>query len=208
MHAANALSWRRIHIGTPQMLQPAHVGHLALLRSLIRQGAVDGSFDRDLAVDSPGAEEFFAKLKRALVTGYFVEELGSGKLATVAVPGYVFWPDDRHSGTPPVGFGLFRSIDGTGYELWLAGLDLTARGGGQGRALLASLFATPPGQKTYIVRVQRDSRYVNQLQGLLNDFDFTAIGDSSRLRWFLHKDAPNALAAKVRNAVHAQVALN
>jgi len=190
------------------MLQPAHVGHLALLRSLIRQGAVDGSFDRDLAVDSPGAEEFFAKLKRALVTGYFVEELGSGKLATVAVPGYVFWPDDRHSGTPPVGFGLFRSIDGTDYELWLAGLDLSSRGGGQGRALLASLFATPPGQKTYIVRVQRDSRYVEQLQGLLNDFNFTAIGDTSRLRWFLHKDAPDALAAKVRNAVHAQVALN
>jgi hypothetical protein len=120
----------------------------------------------------------------------------------------VFWPDDRHSGMPPVGFGLFRSIDGTGYELWLAGLDLSARGGGQGRALLASLFATPPGQKTYIVRVQRDSRYVKQLQGLLNDFGFAAIGDTSQLRWFLHKDAPEALAAKVRNAVHAQVALN
>ena len=190
------------------MLKPAHVGHLALLRTLIRQGAADGSFDRGLAAESQGAEEFFAKLKRALVTGYFVEELGSGKLATVAVPGYVFWPDNRHSGMPPVGFGLFRSIDGVGYELWLAGLDLSARGGGQGRSLLASLFATPPGQKTYIVRVQRDSRYAKQLQGLLNDFGFVAIGDTAQLRWFLHKEAPDALAAKVRNDVHAQVALN
>jgi len=190
------------------LLQPAHVGHLALLRSLIRQGAADGSFDRDLAADSPGAEEFFAKLKRALVTGYFVEDIGSGKLATIAVPGYVYWPDDRNSGMSPVGFGLFRSIDGTGYELWLAGLDLSARGGGHGRALLASLFATPPGQKTYIVRVQRDSRHLAALQALLNEFGFTAIGDTAQLRWFLHKDAPEALASRVQLAVDARPALN
>jgi hypothetical protein len=190
------------------MLQPAHIGHLALLRSLIRQGAADGSFDRDLTVDSAGGEEFFAKLKRALVTGYFVEDLGSGKLATVAVPGYVFWPDDRHSGMAPVGFGLFRSIDGTGYELWLAGLDLSARSGGQGRALLASLFATPPGQKTYIVRVQRDSPYIKALQGLLTEFGFTAIGDTTRLRWFVRNDAPEELVAHVRNSVAAQAPLN
>ncbi len=190
------------------MLQPAHVGHLALLRSLIRQGAADGSFDRDLAIDSPGAEEFFAKLKRALVTGYFVEDVGSGKLATVSVPGYVFWPDDRHSGMPPVGFGLFRSIDGASYELWLAGLDLSARAGGQGRALLASLFATPPGQKTHIVRVHRDSNSIKDLQSLLVEFGFTPIGDSTHLRWFLHNDAPDALSLRARSAVTTQNALN
>ena len=190
------------------MLQPAHVGHLALLRSLIRQGAADGSFDRGLAVDSPSAEEFFAKLKRALVTGYFVEDVGSGKLATVAVPGYVFWPDDRHSGMPPVGFGLFRAIDDRGYELWLAGLDLASRGGGQGRALLASLFATPPGQKTFIVRVQRDSRYINALANLLAEFGFHAVGDTARLRWFLHGDAPEVLASRVRDAVASHAPLN
>ena len=91
-----------------------------MLRSLIRQGAQDGSFDRELGATSPRSRAFFAKLKRALVTGYFVEEGRSGKIDTVAVPGYVFWPDDRHSGIQPVGFGLFRAIDG-GYELWLAG---------------------------------------------------------------------------------------
>mgnify|MGYP003694601963 CR=1 FL=1 len=85
---------------------------LRCCETLIRQGAADGSFDRDLARDSAAAEDFFAKLKRALVTGYFVEDVGTGKLATVAVPGYVFWADDRNSGMPPVGFGLFRSIDG------------------------------------------------------------------------------------------------
>ncbi len=80
-----------------------------MLRSLIRQGAAEGSFDRVLAADTPEAIEFFAKLKRALVSGYFVEEdPKTGRVEAVAVPGYVFWPDGRNSGMPPVGFGLFR----------------------------------------------------------------------------------------------------
>jgi len=189
------------------MLQPAHVGHLAMLRSLIRQGAQDGSFDRELAASGPEAEAFFAKLKRALVTGYFVEEGRSGRIDTVAVPGYVFFPDDRNGNSQPVGFGLFRAIEG-GYELWLAGLDLGARGGGHGRALLAALFATPQGQKTWIVRVQRGSRYVAALQHLLEDFGFKWIGDTLRLRWFLRDDAPADLASRVRDAVDARSALN
>ncbi|MFO1322878.1 MAG: hypothetical protein U1F15_02335 [Burkholderiales bacterium] len=189
------------------MLQPAHVGHLAMLRSLIRQGAQDGSFDRELGGASPEAEAFFAKLKRALVTGYFVEEGRSGKIDTVGVPGYVFWPDDRNSGSQPVGFGLFRTID-TGYELWLAGLDLGARGGGHGRALLTALFATPQGQKTWIVRTQRSSRYLHALQHLLGDFGFVLVGDTARLRWFLRSNAPADLASRVRDAVDARSALN
>lgn len=189
------------------MLQPAHVGHLAMLRSLIRQGAQDGSFDKELGANSPEAEAFFAKLKRALVTGYFVEEGRSGRIDTVAVPGYVFWPDGQHTGGQPVGFGLFRAID-DGYELWLAGLDLGARGGGHGRALLAALFATAQGQKTWVVRVQRGSRYVAALQHLLADFGFALVGDTVRLRWFLHADAPPDLASRVRDAVEARRALN
>jgi hypothetical protein len=189
------------------MLQPAHVGHLATLRSLIRQGAQDGSFDRELAATSPEAEEFFAKLKRALVTGYFVEESRSGRIETVAVPGYVFWPDDRQAGSQPVGFGLFRAIDG-GYELWLAGLDLSLRGGGHGRQLLAALFATPQGQKTWILRVQRGSRYSATVQHLLHDFGFNWFGDTHRLRWYLRTDAPPELASRVRDAVDARSALN
>ena len=178
-----------------------------MLRSLIRQGAQDGSFDRELGASSPEAEGFFAKLKRALVTGYFVEETRNGRIDTVAVPGYVFWPDDRRAGSPPVGFGLFRAIDG-GYELWLAGLDLGARGGGHGRELLAALFATPQGQKTWILRVQRGSRYVPALQHMLHDFGFNWIGDTHRLRWYLRTDAPADLASRVRDAVDARSALN
>jgi hypothetical protein len=190
------------------MLQPAHVGHLAMLRALIRQGAADGSFDRDLGASTPESEAFFAQLKRALVSGYFVEEGRSGKIDTVAVPGYVYWPDGKHTGTAPVGFGLFRAIGAVGYELWLAGLDFGTRGGGHGRALLAALFATPPGQKTYVVRVQRGSRYVDAMQHVLADFGFVPVGDTARLRWFLRTGTPAELASQIRDTVEARRALN
>ena len=185
------------------MLQPAHVGHLALLRALIREGAAEGSFDRGLAADSADSSEFFDKLKRALVHGYFIEEdLNTGRVESVAVPGYVFWPDDRHSGNPPAGFGLFRAIAG-GFELWLAALELGQRGGGHGRAMLDALFATPPGRKTWVVRIPRDSRYRAAVEHLLGTHSFDRIGDTNRLRWFLRSDAPSALAMNVRRAVNA-----
>ncbi len=180
-----------------------------MLRALIRQGAADGSFDRDLGTSTPESEAFFAQLKRALVCGYFVEERRSGKIDTVAVPGYVYWPDGKHAGTAPVGFGLFRAMGASvGYELWLAGLDFGTRGGGHGRALLAALFATPPGQKTYVVRVQRGSRYVNAIQHVLADFGFVPVGDTARLRWFLRTDTPAELASQIRDTVDARRALN
>jgi len=190
------------------MLQPAHIGHLALLRALIREGAADGNFDGDLAGDNAEASDFFAKLKRALVTGYFVEESHEGKLNIVAVPGYVYWSDDRIGGAPPVGFGLFRTLEIGGYELWLAGLELSTRGEGHGRALLAALFATPPGQKTHIVRVQRGSRYVVPLQHLLTEFGFQVVGDTERLRWFIHADAPHELDSRVRDMIEVRHTLN
>ncbi len=184
------------------MLAPAHVGHLAMLRSLIRQNAAEGSFDSGLAADSTQSLDFFDKLKRALVHGYFIEEdLQTGRVESIAVPGYVFWPDDRHSGHPPAGFGLFRAISG-GYELWLAALELGRRGGGHGRALIDSLFATPPGRKTWVVRIPRDSRYRATVEHLLRTHSFDRVGDTTRLRWFLRGDAPAALALNVRSAVN------
>ncbi len=85
-----------------------------------------------LAGDTPQATEFFAKLRRRSYTATLWEEdPQSRRLESVAVPGYVFWPEGRHSGNPPVGFGLFRALNG-GYELWLAGLEFERRGGGHG----------------------------------------------------------------------------
>lgn len=172
-----------------------------MLRSLIRQGAAEGSFDRSLAADTPGAIEFFARLKRALVSGYFVEEDPStGEVKSIPVPGYVFWPDGRNSGSPPVGFGLFRAIEG-GYELWLAGLEFDRRGGGHGRALIEALLGTPPGKKTWVVRIPRGSRYTGVVQHLLARFEFDHAGDTARLRWFVRKNAPAPVTARVAAAL-------
>jgi hypothetical protein len=190
------------------MLAPAHVGHLAMLRTLIREASAEGSMTAGLAGDTPQAVEFFAKLKRALVHGYFVEEdPQSRRLESVSVPGYVFWPDDRHSGNPPVGFGLFRALDG-GYELWLAGLEFGRRGGGQGRALIDALFGTSHGKKTWVVRIPRGSRYRAAVQHLLTAHDFEGVGDTKTLRWFLRRSAPLALASRVRDAVNGHAQLN
>ncbi|HEX8010840.1 MAG TPA: hypothetical protein VF814_07900 [Casimicrobiaceae bacterium] len=179
-----------------------------MLRALIRQGASEGSFDRVLAADTPGAIEFFAKLKRALVSGYFVEEdPKTGRVEAVAVPGYVFWPDDRNSGMPPVGFGLFRAL-AEGYELWLAGLELERRGGGHGKALIEALLATAPGKKTWVVRIPRGSRYASAVQHILKPFGFAHAGDTVRLRWFVRQSAPAAVLARVNSVLAASPPTN
>src|SRR5207253_7798996 len=179
------------------VLAPAHVGHLAMLRTLIREAAAEGSFDRGLAADTPAAVEFFARLKRALVSGYFVEEdPKTGRVESVAVPGYVFWPDDRNSSTPPVGFGLFRALEG-GYELWLAGLEFGRRGGGHGRALIDALFATTQGNKTWVVRIPRNSRYRATVHQLLLPHGLVARGGTTRMRGFLRDGSPQLLRARI-----------
>jgi hypothetical protein len=108
---------------------------------------------------------------------------------------------------PPVGFGLFRSLDG-GYELWLAGLEFGRRGGGHGRALLDALFATPPGKKTWVVRIPRGSRYGATVQHLLAVHGFTYQGDTTHLRWFLRQNAPPVLASRVRGAIAGRAPMN
>ena len=172
-----------------------------MLRSLIRQGAAEGSFDHSLAADSPSTVEFFARLKRALGSGYFVEEdPKTGRVESVPVPGYVFWPNGRDAGTSPVGFGLFRALE-DGYELWLAGLEFERRGGGHGKALLEALFGTPQGKKTWVVRIPRGSRYSAVVHHILAPFDFQHAGDTKQLRWFVRRSAPVVVNARVSAAL-------
>ncbi len=174
------------------MLRPAHIGHLALLRSLIRDAARDGAFDPSLAWNSPASERFFAELRQALKTGYFViTNERTGSVSTVAVPGYVYWADDD-AGAEPVGFGMFRELNGA-YELWLAGLDTTLRGKGHGKAMLGALFATPTGRKTRYIRVRRSARHAVAITHLLEEHGFTSTRDSDTETWF------------VRASVHAPV---
>ena len=172
------------------MLRPAHIGHLALLRSLIRDAARDGAFDPALAWDSPAATRFFGELRQALKTGYFVvEDAKSGTVRTVAVPGYVYWADDTAGSEPPIGFGLFRALD-DGYELWITGLEAQLRGKGHGRAILRALFSTPTGRRTKVMRVRRSARYAGALAHLLADHGFTATRETERETWFVRVAPP------------------
>ena len=168
------------------MLRPAHIGHLALLRARIREGAREGSFQPELAWDSAASERFFGELRQALKTGYFVvEDRDTGAMRTVAVPGYVYWADETVGGEPPVGFGLFKAAPGGGYELWLAGLENTLRGKGLGRAMLKALLATPTGRDTRFMRVRRDGAYAGALAKLLEAHGFTATRETKHETWFV-----------------------
>jgi GNAT superfamily N-acetyltransferase len=182
------------------MLHPAHVGHLSILRSLIRDGAARGGFDRSLATDSRETTLFFSNLRRALTTGYFIEEHPTtGDLNTVAVPGYVYHPDRGGAASQPIGFGLFKAIAG-GYELWLTGVDPAWRGHGHGRAMLTSLLATPAGQRAFVVRVQRFGRDSPAMSHLLASFEYTQTNETIHHTWFVRSDAPTELAQRIRSA--------
>lgn len=189
------------------MLRPAHIGHLALLRSLIRDAARDGAFDPALAWDSPAAERFFGELRQALKTGYFVvEDPSSGTVRTVAVPGYVYWADETAGSEPPVGFGLFRAVD-DGYELWLTGLEASLRGKGHGRAMLNALFQTPTGRRTRVMRVRRAARSAGAIAHLLAEHGFTATRETDRETWFVRVAPPQpeprrSVRTPVRGRVH------
>ncbi|MBS0320703.1 MAG: hypothetical protein JSR18_09195 [Proteobacteria bacterium] len=177
------------------MLRPAHIGHLAMLRALIRDGARDGAFDPALAWDSPHADRFFTELRQALKTGYFViTNERTGTLETVAVPGYVYWPDDDAPGAPPAGFGLFRAI-GDGYELWLAGLETSLRGKGHGRSMLQALFATPTGRRTRHMRVRRSARHAQAIARLLEEQGFTPTRETTTETWFVRASDARAPAS-------------
>lgn len=172
------------------MLRPAHIGHLALLRSLIRDAARDGAFDPKLAWDSPAAARFFGELRQALKTGYFiVEDAATRTVRTVAVPGYVYWADDSAGGEPPIGFGLFRAID-DGYELWLTGVEAHLRGKGHGRAMLKALFSTPTGRRTRQMIVRRHARSAPVLERLLAEHGFAATRESERETRFVRVAPP------------------
>jgi GNAT superfamily N-acetyltransferase len=182
------------------MLHPAHVGHLPVLRALIRDGAIRGGFDRELATDSREATMFFYNLRRALTTGYFIEEdPKTGDLTTVAVPGYVYHPDRGGGATHPIGFGLFKAI-AIGYELWLTGVDPAWRGHGHGRAMLGALLATPAGRRAFVVKVQRFGRDSAAMAHLLAAYKYSQSNETVHHSWYVRADAPPELIEYVESS--------
>lgn len=181
-----------------KMLRPANVIDLPVLRALIREGALSGSFDRDLATDSREASLFFSNLRQALASGYFVEQdTRTGDLATIAVPGYVYLPDGEIAVHRPIGFGLFKATT-AGYELWLTGVDAAWRGHGHGRAMIAALLDTPPGRKAYVVRVKTFGLESAAMAHLLQSFGYACVRETPQHTWYLRSDASEALRAEWR----------
>ncbi len=181
------------------MLRPANVVDLPILRALIRDGAVRGSFDRELATESREATLFFSNLRQALSTGYFVEEdPRTGDLATVAVPGYVYLPEGGGA-HKPIGFGLFKAA-AVGYELWLTGVDAAWRGHGHGRAMMAALLKTNPGKSAYVVRVNTFGRESPAMGHLLRSFGYVCLRETPQYTWYLRNDAPAELGLRMRAA--------
>ena len=182
------------------MIAPAHAGHLGLLSNWIRGGAADGSFDAELAGNSAESTLFFANLRQALVAGYFVQEDLLGQVSTRSASGYIFWPDQEGDRSQPVGFGLFKALHDMGYELWLTGLDRSARGRGHGRAMLSSILGTPAGKMAYVVRVNRSGASSAPMRHLVEALDFRMERETPSQHWFVRSSAPPEIAVRVRGA--------
>jgi GNAT superfamily N-acetyltransferase len=175
------------------MLRPANVVDLPILRALIREGALSGSFDRNLATESREATLFFTNLRQALASGYFVElDPRTGDLATVAVLAFVYLSDHDPTVHRPIGFGLFKATS-VGYELWLTGIDAAWRGRGHGSRMLAALLDTQPGRKAYLVRVKTYGVESPAMARLLGSFGYNRVRETPQLTWYLRNDAPEAL---------------
>ena len=177
------------------MLRPAHVIDLPTLRALIREGALAGSFERELATESREATQFFTSLRQALASGYFVEhDPRTGNLATLAVLAFVYFPDNEATVHRPIGFGIFKAA-AVGYELWLTGIDAAWRGQGHGRRMLTALLETPPGRKAYLIRVKSFGGQSEAMEHLLESLGYTSVRETLKLTWYLRRDAPESLRA-------------
>jgi len=177
------------------MLRAAHLVDLPTLRALIREGALTGSFERELATESREATKFFGSLRQALASGYFVEaDPRTGDPATFAVLAYVYVPDQEPTVHHPIGFGIFKAGP-IGYELWLTGIDAAWHGRGHGRRMLSALFDTSPGRKAYLVPVKNSASKSPAMAHLLASFGYTPVRESLKLTWYLRRDAPEALRA-------------
>jgi ribosomal protein S18 acetylase RimI-like enzyme len=182
------------------MLAPAHAGHLDLLQNWIKDAAAEESFDSELASDSAESALFFENLRQALVVGTFVQEDFLGRLTAHPASGYMYFPERADDRSRPIGFGLFKALPHVGYEVWLTGLDRAWRGQGHGRAMLASILATPVGQRAYVARVDTSGACGSTMQHLLESLNFNAVRDTSHLRWFVRADAPADIAASIKMA--------
>jgi len=181
------------------MLSPANAGHHALISGLIRECAAEGAFDPELTGRSLAADVFFANLQCALHEGRFTTSDAAGHLRTVPAHGYIY-VSGLERDAPPAGFGMFKSLDGAGFELWLTAIAPAWRGNGHGRAMITAMLATPAGRMTYLVRVNPQGSNAAAMSHLLCSLGFSAMAHTTLCTWYLADQAPPDMAARISAA--------
>jgi ribosomal protein S18 acetylase RimI-like enzyme len=179
------------------MLHAASLADLDFIRLLLREGAAEGSFDRELAGESPEATLFFANLGEALRCGQFLQRDATGHLGEVHVASYVY---STAKGAPSIGYGIFKELGEDGFELWLTGIAAAHRRQGHGRAMLRELFDTPAGQMTCVVRCNRNSGSSKIAAGLFGEFGFALCRETPAVLWLANAKAPPDLVRRIATA--------
>ena len=174
------------------MLEIAGPQHLACIKPLIRAGAAEGSWDPELAAPGPKADVLFAKIGYALEHGALPQiDPRTQRRITTRIGGWVFLAD---AGVAPSGFGLYKDFADNGLELWLCGLDPSARGKGFGRRMLTELLATPSGRNVQLARCSLRTGGGQRCAHILKSLEFETARTTSREEWLLHRRTPPAVA--------------
>jgi len=185
-----------------RVIAPALPSHFSWMRSLLEDGAREGSFDADLATDSLDARIFFANLHRALSMGSFVCERGDSPIEVRAL-GYVYSAANARgvSASTPVGFSLMRSLGTLGFELWLVAVDRPWRGRGHGTAMIREVLATPAGALAYVARLNDAGRCSRVIRDILCGAGYCVSRTGRGVQWLVRRDAPDVILRAVRGRV-------
>jgi ribosomal protein S18 acetylase RimI-like enzyme len=181
------------------VLLPAHPGHFDWIAQTLRDAAASGSFDTELATGSLASRLFFENLRQALSTGCFLDDRGGDAPAEVPASGYVLFLSKGARPPVPMGFSMFKSIGGLGFELWLVAIDRRYRGKGFCKALLQAALATPAGMLAHVARVNRAGADFEAMGKALGAAGYRQARDGPDVRWFVREDAPRALVRLVRD---------
>ncbi len=125
-----------------------------LLRELIRDGALAGSFDAALAQDAPETALFFNNLQRVIANHIWRRPGQNGSHTDVAA--HILMYHSLYS-EEAAGFVAVRRIGKLGYELWMTALSPSLRKLGIGQKMLKEFLSTSLGLETTIAQCDRNA---------------------------------------------------
>jgi len=173
------------------MLEIARPQHLECIKPLIRAGAIEGSWDPELALPGPKSDDLFAKISYALEHGTLPQiDPRTNQRINTRIGGWIFVAD---TGPAPSGFGLYKDFTAGGLELWLCAIDSRARGRGLGRQMLSELLATPAGSHVQLARCSLSTEGGRRCAHVLKSLEFEPRRTTSREEWLLHRQTPPAV---------------